>query len=80
MTRINRRAFLQVAGGAAAAGALGRPGARRFAVAAAPETIKIGFPIPLTGPYGTEAKDQEAGATLAVEEFNAKGGVLGRKV
>ena len=42
--------------------------------------IKLGFPIPLTGPYGTEAKDQQAGAELAVAEINADGGVLGRKV
>jgi len=80
MGRMHRRTFLKVTGAAAAAGALAWPGARRFALAATPETIKIGFPIPLTGPYGTEAKDQEAGATMAVEEFNAKGGVLGRKV
>jgi len=44
------------------------------------EPIKIGFIQPLTGPYGTEARDQEAGATLAVEEFDARGGVLGRKI
>src|SRR5512139_782895 len=42
--------------------------------------IKLGFPIPLTGPYGTEAKDQQAGAELAVVEINSQGGVLGRKV
>jgi branched-chain amino acid transport system substrate-binding protein len=44
------------------------------------KTIKIGFPTPLTSPYSIEAKDQVNGATLAVEEFNAKGGVLGRKI
>src|SRR5574341_842359 len=80
MRRISRRSFLKAAGAAAAAGAWGSPNSRPFALAATPETVKIGFPIPLTGPYGTEAKDQEAGALLAVEEFNAKGGVLGRKV
>ncbi len=42
--------------------------------------FKVGFPIPLTGPYGTEAKDQQAGAELAVAQINAQGGVLGRKV
>ncbi len=42
--------------------------------------IKIGFPTPLTSPYSIEAQDQVNGATLAVEEFNAKGGVLGRKI
>lgn len=43
-------------------------------------TIKIGFPTPLTSPYSTEAQDQVNGATLAVEQFNAKGGVLSQKV
>jgi branched-chain amino acid transport system substrate-binding protein len=47
---------------------------------AATGPLKFGFPIPLTGPYGTEAKDQQAGAELAVAEINKNGGVLGRKV
>ena len=47
---------------------------------AASGPFKVGFPIPLTGPYGTEALDQQAGAELAIAEINADGGVLGRKV
>ena len=43
------------------------------------DTIKIGFPVPLTGPYGTEAKDQVACAQLAIAEFNEAGGLNGRK-
>jgi branched-chain amino acid transport system substrate-binding protein len=42
--------------------------------------IKIGFPTPLTSPYSIEAQHQVNGATLAVEEFNLRGGVLGRKI
>ncbi len=42
-------------------------------------TIKIGFPVPLTGPYGTEAADQVRCAQLAVDQFNAAGGLNGRK-
>lgn len=42
--------------------------------------IKIGFPTPLTSPYAIEAQDQVNGAALAVEQFNARGGVLGRKI
>jgi branched-chain amino acid transport system substrate-binding protein len=42
-------------------------------------TIKIGFPVPLTGPYGTEAQDQVRCAQLAVAEFNDSGGLNGRK-
>ena len=40
--------------------------------------IKIGFPIPLTGPFGAEAKEQERSAQLAVKEFNDAGGWKGR--
>jgi branched-chain amino acid transport system substrate-binding protein len=50
------------------------------AVAQAKDPIRIGFPTPLTGPFGAEAADQQAGAQLAIEEINGKGGVLGRKV
>ena len=42
-------------------------------------TIKIGFPVPLTGPYGTEAADQVRCAQLAIGEFNDAGGLDGRK-
>ena len=42
-------------------------------------TIKIGFPVPLTGPYATEAKDQVACAEIAIADFNAAGGLAGRK-
>ena len=36
--------------------------------------IKIGFPVPLTGPYGTEAQDQVRAAQLAIAQFNDAGG------
>jgi branched-chain amino acid transport system substrate-binding protein len=42
-------------------------------------TIKIGFPVPLTGPYGTEAQDQVRAGQLAVAQFNDAGGLNGRK-
>jgi branched-chain amino acid transport system substrate-binding protein len=41
--------------------------------------IKIGFPVPLTGPYGTEAQDQVRAGQLAVAQFNDGGGLGGRK-
>lgn len=41
--------------------------------------IKIGFPVPLTGPYGTEAQDQVRAAQLAITQFNDAGGLNGRK-
>ena len=43
------------------------------------ETIKIGFPVPLTGPYTAEAQDQVRCAQLAVAEFNEGGGLSGQK-
>src|SRR4030088_2269259 len=42
-------------------------------------TIKIGFPVPLTGPYGTEAQDQVRAGQLAIAQFNDAGGLGGRK-
>lgn len=41
--------------------------------------IKVGLPVPLTGPYGAEAKDQVKNAELAIKEFNDAGGLNGRK-
>jgi branched-chain amino acid transport system substrate-binding protein len=41
--------------------------------------IKIGFPVPLTGPYGAEAQDQVRAGQLAVTQFNDAGGLNGRK-
>ncbi len=49
------------------------------AVASAAETIKIGFPIPLSGPTAVYGEPVLKGAELAVADINAKGGVLGRK-
>ncbi|MGH7065251.1 MAG: ABC transporter substrate-binding protein [Stellaceae bacterium] len=46
----------------------------------AAETIKIGFPIPLSGPTAVYGQPVLKGAQLAVAEINAKGGVLGRKL
>jgi branched-chain amino acid transport system substrate-binding protein len=48
--------------------------------AQAADNIKIGFPIPLSGPTAVYGKPVLAGAELAVQEINAKGGVLGRKL
>ena len=35
-------------------------------------TIKIGFPVPLTGPFSAEAQDQVRAAELAIKEFNVE--------
>jgi branched-chain amino acid transport system substrate-binding protein len=43
-------------------------------------TIKIGFFGPLTGPSAMLGQNSLNGATIAVEEINSKGGLLGKKV
>lgn len=57
------------------AAALAMPGVARAQAA----TIKIGFPVPLTGPYAAEAQDQVRCAQLAIAEFNEGGGLAGQK-
>lgn len=65
-----------LAGLAVSAGAISMPWVAR----AQAETVRIGFPSPLTGPFAAEAKDQVKSAELAVKLVNDKGGVAGRKV
>lgn len=42
--------------------------------------IKIGVLAPLSGPVPTFGVSTKNGVTMAIEEWNAKGGVLGRKI
>ncbi len=73
---ISRRRVLTTVG----AGAMLAASPFRINLAQAQEdTIKIGFPVPLTGPYGTEAQDQVRAAQLAIAQFNDAGGLNGRK-
>ena len=50
------------------------------AAASAQATIKIGFPMPLSGPAAVYGVPILKGAEMAVEEINATGGVLGKKL
>src|SRR5579863_7420022 len=43
-------------------------------------TIKIGFPIPLSGPTAVYGLPVLKGAEMAAAEINAKGGVLGKQL
>jgi ABC-type branched-subunit amino acid transport system substrate-binding protein len=43
-------------------------------------TVKVGLNYPKTGPYATQGLDQWRAATMAVDEINAGGGILGRRV
>jgi branched-chain amino acid transport system substrate-binding protein len=42
------------------------------------EPIKVGVPEKITGPYASDALVSMEGITMAVEEINAEGGILGR--
>jgi len=44
------------------------------------ETLKIGVLLPLTGSQATYAPDCQLSAQIAVDQINAAGGVLGRKL
>ena len=72
----DRRALLK---GAAALGALQVASPFVVPVRAA-DNVKMGMVDPLTGVYAAPAGNEVMGAKLAVEQINAKGGILGRQV
>ena len=74
--RPSRRQLLQMG---AAAGAAGSAPFLFNIASAQTAPIKIGFLVPLTGAYSTEAQDQVRAAELAIKEFNDAGGFNGRK-
>ncbi len=63
---------------APAAPAGGQPAATE--AAASKGDLKIGVVVPLSGPVPTFGVSSRDGALLAIEQWNAKGGVLGHKV
>jgi branched-chain amino acid transport system substrate-binding protein len=74
LSSFNRRTVIK---GAGAIGAL--QVTSPFIIKALGETpIKIGMVDPLTGVYAAVAQNEVIGAKFAVEQINAKGGVLGR--
>jgi branched-chain amino acid transport system substrate-binding protein len=48
--------------------------------AEAQKPIKVGFPMILSGPGALFGEPASKGAQMFVDEINAKGGVLGRKI
>src|SRR5258708_32553844 len=74
--KFDRRTLIK---GAAALGAF--QVASPFIIQARGEmSIRIGMVDPLTGAYAAPAGNEGMGAKLAVEQINAKGGLLGRQV
>src|SRR5687767_13298428 len=75
MSPMNRRAFLATT--ATGAATLAFPHVLRGQTK---DPFRIGFPLPLTGPFAAIASDMQRGGQIAADELNAKGGVMGRKV
>jgi branched-chain amino acid transport system substrate-binding protein len=74
--RIHRRTILKAG---VAAGAL-QVAAPFIVKAQGEQAIKIGVDNPLTGIYTALGKNENTGMELAVEQANAKGGILGRRI
>ncbi|HUZ31227.1 MAG TPA: ABC transporter substrate-binding protein [Xanthobacteraceae bacterium] len=73
---LDRRTFVK-AGGIAALSQVAAP----FIITARGETaFKIGVDEPLTGTYAAPGKNEVLGCQIAVDELNAKNGILGRKI
>ena len=52
----------------------------RFAGAASAQDITIGVAGPMTGQYASFGQQFKNGATMAIADINAAGGVLGKKL
>ena len=76
MPSLDRRSLIKAAGAIGVA----QVAAPFVVTARAAETVKIGLDNPLTGTFAALGKNELIGAQLAIEQINAKGGILGRKV
>jgi branched-chain amino acid transport system substrate-binding protein len=74
--RIGRRTVIK----AAAAAGVAQVASPFVWSARAADIVKIGLDNPLTGTYAALGKNELIGCQLAVDEINAKGGILSRKV
>jgi branched-chain amino acid transport system substrate-binding protein len=75
--KVSRRSFLKSGAAVAGLSVFGMPSI----VKAAPQgVVKYGTMHPLTGAYSALGADQMKATQLAVDEWNKKGGVLGRKI
>ncbi|HWK69597.1 ABC transporter substrate-binding protein [Pollutimonas sp. M17] len=73
-TAVSRRAVLQLA----AATGLAQLAPPFIISARGEQSVKLGLDNPLTGTYAATGKNELNGCELAVEQINAKGGILGR--
>jgi branched-chain amino acid transport system substrate-binding protein len=79
MTQIDRRTFIKAAGVTGAAAAIGIP-AFIPQIGEAADNIKIGVIDPTTGTYAFPGENEINGFTMAMDAWNKRGGVLGRKI
>jgi len=77
-TGLTRRQVLKAAAGIGAG--VGFIGNWRWARAQAKKPIVIGLTCDATGTFADSGQAERRGMILAIEEFNAKGGVLGRPI
>lgn len=78
---MRRREFLKASLGAGLGAALGASlGPRKVSAARLKDPIKIGGQAILSGPLGGYGDFMKKGAEMAVEEINAKGGILGSRI
>lgn len=73
--RLDRRTLIKAAGFAGVA----QITSPFIITARAADEVKIGLDNPLTGTYAAVGKNELIGCQLAIEQINAKGGILGRK-
>jgi branched-chain amino acid transport system substrate-binding protein len=80
--RLTRREFLKTSGKTAGliGGSLAFPEILKTSARAAEETIKVGTMFALSGPYTQNGSDRTEGVVFAIDQINAKGGLLGKKV
>src|SRR5262249_52764993 len=78
MTHITRRTMLRGLVGASSAAVTGFPFVNRLALGEQP--LKVGALYPFTGPMALEAQEMHTASQIAVDDVNADGGVMGRKV
>jgi branched-chain amino acid transport system substrate-binding protein len=72
---VDRRTVLK----AAAAASVVQIASPFVITARAADTVKIGLDNPLTGTYAALGKNELYGCQLAIQQINAKGGILGRQ-
>ncbi|HEX9842121.1 MAG TPA: ABC transporter substrate-binding protein, partial [bacterium] len=84
--KLSRRTLLKSAGAGAAATAAGvntffGPWRHnRIYAAASDKPLKIGLTHDASGQFANSGQAERRGTLMAIEEFNAKGGVIGRKI